>query len=130
MNNKEQIVELNDDNFEATIGSGIVLLSCWAAWCRVCWAFRPVLEQAARRHPDHTFARLDTQREAWIVESLGIEHVPALVVFRDGLMLFNQAGTFDEEGLDGIVAQAASLAMGGSVLGPEEAIAIGACCNR
>ena len=104
--------ELTETTFEETVSSeGLVLVDCWAGWCKACKEFQPVFEKAAKRHPGHTFAKLDTQSEAGLVDRLGIEHIPSLVLFRDGLMLFNQAGYFDGEGLDDIIAQAESLDM-------------------
>jgi thioredoxin 1 len=109
---REIVVELNKDNYEATVSSGgIVLVDCWAAWCKACKDFQPVFERAARRHPGHRFGKLNTLLEDEIVASLGIEQIPSLVLFRDGLMLFNQPGYFDDGGLDDIVAQAESLDM-------------------
>jgi thioredoxin 1 len=107
-----KVIELNKDNFEATVSSGgIVLVDCWAAWCKACRDFQPVFERAASRHQAHTFGKLNTLAEDEIVASLGIEQIPSLVLFRDGLMLFNQPGYFDDGGLDDIVAQAESLDM-------------------
>jgi thioredoxin 1 len=107
-----RIVVLSEEIFEDTISSeGVVLVDCWAGWCRACKDFQPVFQQAAGRHPAHTFATLDTQSEEALVTSLGIEQIPSLVLFRDGLMLFNQAGYFDADGLDDIIAQAESLDM-------------------
>jgi thioredoxin 1 len=104
------IVELDQATFEALIGSpGIVLVDCWAAWCRACEAFQPVFEDAARRHPTCTFAKVNTQQEKALTAALGIEHIPSLVLYRDGLLLFNQPGYFDAAGLDEIISQAESL---------------------
>lgn len=107
-----RILELNRDTFGDTVSTaGVVLVDCWAGWCKACKDFQPVFKEAAARHPAHTFATLDAQTEQALVATLGIEHIPSLVLFRDGLMLFNQAGYFDAEGLDDIIDQAESLDM-------------------
>jgi thioredoxin 1 len=108
----ERIVELDQPTFEALVGSpGIVFVDCWAAWCGACKSFRPVFEDAARRHPTCTFAKVDTQQHKALAAALGIEHIPSLVLYRDGLLLFNQPGYFDAAGLDEIISQAESLDM-------------------
>jgi thioredoxin 1 len=105
-------IELNSDNAdEVTARDGIVLVDCWASWCRNCDGFAEAYRRAAERHPDHVFATLDTQEQKELRDSLGIRHIPSLLVYRDGVLLFKQAGSFDEATLDDIVAQARSLDM-------------------
>ena len=108
----EQLHELTEDNFETIVSAaGIVLVDCWAGWCKACKDFQPVFEAAAKKHLPHTFVKLNTQAEEDLVASLGIEHIPALLLYRDGLMLFKQPGYFDADGLDDIISQAESLNM-------------------
>jgi len=103
---------LTSDEFEDTVsGAGIVIVDCWAPWCGACKEFAPVFEAAAARHPDHVFATLNTEAETSIVEALGIKHIPSLLLFRDGILLFQQPGYFDPAGLDSVVSQAESLNM-------------------
>ena len=106
------IAELNDDNFNDTVtGEGIVLVDCWAPWCKACKDFQPVFEAAAERHPAHTFAKLNTSTEERLVNELGVENVPSLALFRDGVLLHLEAGYVERDGLDDIIAQAESLDM-------------------
>lgn len=106
------MLKLTTDNFDQTVsGDGIVIVDCWAEWCGACKAFSPIYEKVAQRHPDHVFGKLDTQAEPDLVASLGVEHIPSLLAYRDGVLLLNQPGNFDEEALEGIISQAASLNM-------------------
>jgi thioredoxin 1 len=73
--------------------------------------FAPVFEKAAERHPAHVFAKLDTQNQTELRDQLGIEHIPTLMVFRDGILLYKDAGSPPAEVLDDIVAQAEALDM-------------------
>ena len=106
------LTDLSASSYDAvTGGDGIVLVACWAPWCGSCRSFEPVYAAASKRHADVVFARLDTSQNDSLVSELGLQHVPTLQLYRDGVLLFQKPGTFDGEQLDGIVAQAASLDM-------------------
>jgi thioredoxin 1 len=89
----------------------LVLVDCWASWCNSCKDFTPIFESAAARHPEIHFATLDTENETELVEAMGIHHIPTLVLFRDGILLFKQPGHFEDVGLGSIISQAQSLDM-------------------
>jgi len=106
------LVTLSEQNFDETVDSpGIVMVDCWASWCGACKDFGSVYEKVASRYAKHTFGKLDTQAEKGIVARLGIEHIPSLLLYRDGILLFRQPGYFDEEQMDDILRQAESLDM-------------------
>jgi thioredoxin 1 len=105
-------VELTQTNFEqVALKEGIVLIECWSAWCQTCKTFSPVFEAAAERHPEHTFATIDTRAERELSEKLGVSHVPTLILFRDGILLFREPGVAPAEALDEIVDKAEGLDM-------------------
>jgi len=106
------IIDMTGENFKQAISDeGIVLIDCWASWCKACKDFQPVFEEVAEKYPGHTFAKLDTQAEEELVKAFGIEHIPTLILFRDGIMLFKQPGYFDLSGLADILSQAESVDM-------------------
>jgi thioredoxin len=111
-NNGMALLTLTAHNFDQTVASaGIVMVDCWATWCGACKDFGPVYEKAAARHVEHTFGKLDTQAEKNVVSKLGIEHIPSLLLYRDGILLFQQPGYFDEEQMEDILRQAESIDM-------------------
>lgn len=84
---------LTMDTFEAAVlGEGITIVDFWADWCGPCKMFAPVFENASEAHPGITFAKVDTEAEQALAGALQIRSIPTLMVFRDGIMLFNQAG--------------------------------------
>jgi thioredoxin 1 len=106
------LLDVNEAAFDSTVSAGgVVLVQCWAPWCRACAGQDSAFAKAAARHPDHVFGRLNTEEAEGIVARLGIEHIPALLVYREGLLLFMQPGQFEEDQLEDIVSQAASLDM-------------------
>ncbi len=105
-------VELTADSFEETIsGEGIVLVDFWAEWCGPCKQFGPVFEAAAEANPDITFGKVDTEAEQQLAGMAGIRSIPTLMLFRDGMLLFNQAGALPPQALGDIIKQARELDM-------------------
>ena len=66
---------------------------------------------AAERHPDVVFAKVDTAAEQGLAGELGIRAIPTLMAFRDGVLVFSQAGALPGAALDKLVAQIESLDM-------------------
>lgn len=104
--------EITGENIETTINdSGIVILDFWASWCGPCRAFAPTFEAASEKHPDIVFGKIDTQAEQQLAASLQIRSIPTLMVFRDQIMLFREAGALPADALEDLVEQVRNLDM-------------------
>ena len=105
-------VDITEDQFEDTVlGEGIVLVDFWAGWCGPCQSFAPVYEAASEKHEDVTFAKVDTEAEQALAGGLGIQSIPTIMAFRDGIQVFSQPGALPADSLDGLISQIESLDM-------------------
>jgi thioredoxin 1 len=105
-------VEVTADNFKDTIEkNGIVLLDFWAEWCGPCRMFAPVFEKASNEHADVVFGKIDTEAQQELAGAAGIQAIPTLMLFRDGILLFRESGALPPAALEELVTKAKALDM-------------------
>lgn len=105
-------IELNKENFNPTIEDNpIVILDFWAEWCAPCRAFGPTFEAASEAHPDIVFGKINTEEHGEIAQAFNIRSIPTLMVFRDQIVLYSQAGALPAQQLEQLIAQVRMLDM-------------------
>ncbi len=105
-------VAITGENFEQVVTSNdLVLVDFWAAWCGPCRSFAPVYEKVSAQYPDAVFAKVDTEAEQALAASFNIMSIPTLMIIREQVVIFSQAGALPESALVDLVQKAAALDM-------------------
>ncbi|MCP4125893.1 MAG: thioredoxin [Gammaproteobacteria bacterium] len=106
------VVELTDQNFEDTVtNSDFVIVDYWAPWCAPCRSFAPTYEKVSEDHEDIVFAKVNTEEEQGIAGHFQIRSIPTLMIFREKVIIFSQAGALPESGLRELIERASELDM-------------------
>ena len=104
--------ELTAQNFDGIINdNSMVIVDFWAPWCGPCRGFAPVFEKASEAHPDVVFAKVNTDEQQELAGSFNIRSIPTLMVFRDKVILYQQAGAVPASTLEQILTQAKTVDM-------------------
>ena len=105
-------IELTRENFNATIeGSDTVIVDFWAPWCGPCRMFAPTFEAVSEQYPDVVFAKLNTEDQQELAASFNIRSIPTLMVFREKVIVFSQAGMLPKAGFEQVVQKSLELDM-------------------
>ena len=100
------------EDFEKTItDNDFVIVDFWAPWCGPCKGFAPVYEELSEKYPDIVFAKVNTEEQQQLAGSFNIKSIPTLMIFRDQIVLFSEAGALQGSQLEEVIAQAKSLDM-------------------
>lgn len=105
-------IDLTEETFGAAVEeNGIVLVDFWAAWCGPCRQFAPTFTTASEKHQDVVFGKVDTEAEQRLAGAAGITSIPTLMGFRDGILVFSQAGALPPAALEQLVTAIKDLDM-------------------
>jgi thioredoxin 1 len=105
-------VEITKDTLQNTIvENDIVIIDFWAPWCGPCKSFAPIYEKVSENHSDIVFAKVNTEEEQELAASFQIRSIPTLMIFREQIVIFSQAGMLPENALEELIGKAKELDM-------------------
>lgn len=105
-------IDLTAETFETTLkDSNIMIVDWWAEWCGPCKMFGPTYEKASDAHPDIVFAKVDTEANQQLAGSAGIQSIPTLMVFKENILIFSQAGALQPAQLEELIQATKNLNM-------------------
>ena len=99
-------VEITAENLQTTVADNdIVVLDFWASWCGPCKRFGPIFEASSEENPDVVYGKINTEEQQQLAASFGVQSIPMVVAFRQGIILFQQPGMLPPEALSQLVTQ-------------------------
>ena len=105
-------LDLTEATLEAAVTrDGITLVDWWAPWCGPCRSFGPVFEAASEQHPDITFAKVNTEEQPELAGAARIMSIPTLMAFRDGELVYAEAGALPAASLEQLIQAVRDLDM-------------------
>jgi thioredoxin len=104
------VIDLTADTFNKAVDrDGIVVLDFWASWCGPCKMFAPVFAAAAEKHADILFAKINTEEQRTLAQHFNIRSIPTLMIFKNRVLVYNQAGAMMSAQFDQLLQAAREL---------------------
>jgi thioredoxin len=105
-------IELTAENFEQNVAENdILFVDFWASWCGPCRQFAPTYEAASEANTDIVFGSVNTEEQQSLSAAAQVSSIPTLMVFRDGILVFSQAGALPPAAFDQLISAVRGLDM-------------------
>jgi len=106
------IHELTAQKFDTILDQhDTVVIDFWAPWCQPCLAFKPIFNRVADQFPTVCFASVNVEAEKELGADFNVRQIPLIMILRQRVALFSEAGTLTQSALADLVQQALDLDM-------------------
>jgi thioredoxin 1 len=97
------VLELTNDNFDATIGGGgLVVADFWAPWCGPCRALSPVIDRVADQFAGKVkVGKVNVDENMELATKYDVATIPRVMIFKGGSdqPVFTHVGTLSDADL-------------------------------
>jgi thioredoxin 1 len=91
-------IELNNDNFDATVGRGVSFVDFWAPWCGPCRMIAPVIEELAQDYEGKAnICKVNTDEEQELAVKFGVRSIPTILIMKDGEIVDTMIGAASKQ---------------------------------
>lgn len=77
----------------------LTVLDFWASWCGPCMMLKPIFEELSQEMPEIHFCKVDVDEERDLAIEYGVESIPTLLLFRNGVLVDRLVGYRDKQTL-------------------------------
>jgi len=95
-------LKVSDDNFATVIQKfPVVVVDCWAPWCRPCLMVAPIVAELAQDYTGKiVFCKLNVDKNRSVMAEYGIQSIPTLLVFQNGELMDQLIGAMPKRELE------------------------------
>ncbi|MBD3841078.1 MAG: thioredoxin [Campylobacterales bacterium] len=91
-------VELTNENFDATVGTGVALVDFWAPWCGPCRMISPIIEELAEEFEGKAkICKVNTDEQQELSMKFGVRSIPTIVFMKDGQTVDTMIGAASKQ---------------------------------
>ena len=102
----QNVTEATDGNFDEVVlhAEGPVLVDFWAEWCGPCRRLAPTVEAIAEQYDGKArVVKLNVDAGPATAKRFGIQSIPTLILFRDGVERERIAGAASKEAIAALI---------------------------
>ncbi len=91
-------IELTNENFDATVNSGVSLVDFWAPWCGPCRMIAPVIDELAEDFDGKAnICKINTDEQQELAMKFGVRSIPTILVMKDGEVVETMVGAASKQ---------------------------------